>query len=340
MTPALRPARRLAVALLLLVAVDLVEPRVLSWLETARYEDPTTDFRFENSDLFGVSPLVDYLREHPRGRQPRVMFLGNSVTYGYALDVKEAVPAQFQQLLPSHKVFNVGVNAFEAGSAYLVAKAAIGSIDEAYLLSRTYPVANPLMAKLVDVEPADRVTFRLPPPPGALETTVAQALGFWRLYRDSYRLQAALLGTSSRQFIYLNKSRFARALIAPLRAQEAPATTRPAIEATTPLALAMPSPERVAALRQSGPPLVWAFADLFASHGKTLVLLQLPGYAEWLPEADLADFNRIGYPHVRIVRLQIPTGWMFDNVHVTADGARAVASVLAQERRRFQDQSR
>ena len=70
------------------------------------------------------------------------------------------------------------------------------------------------------------------------------------------------------------------------------------------------------------------------------MLLQLSGYAEWLPEADLADFNRIGYPHIRIVRLQIPTAWMFDNVHVTADGARAVANVLAQERREFLDQPR
>lgn len=340
MTPALGPARRLAIAVLLLVAVDRLEPGFLSRLETARYEDPTTDFRFENSDLFGVAPLVDYLRENPRGRQPRVMFLGNSVTYGYALSVNEAVPAQFQQLVPSHKVFNVGVNAFEAGSAYLVANSAIGAIDEAYLLSRTYPVANPLMAKLVDVEPADRTTFHLPAPAGALETRLARVLGSWRLYRDSYRLQAALFGTSSRQFIYLNKSRFARALIAPLRAQEPPAATRPAIAATTPLADVMPSPQRIAALRQAGPPLVWAFADLFASHGKTLVLLQLPGYAEWLPEADLADFNRAGYPHVRIVRLQIPTEWMFDNVHVTADGARAVANVLADERRQFRDRPR
>jgi lysophospholipase L1-like esterase len=129
-----------------------------------------------------------------------------------------------------------------------------------------------------------------------------------------------------------------RAETALLRDQ--PADARRAIEAATPVAEAMPSPARVAALRQSGPPLVWAFADLFASHAKSLVLLQLPGYAEWLPDADLADFNRIGYPHVRIVRLQIPPEWMFDNVHVTADGARAVASVLEQERQQFLGQPR
>lgn len=340
MTSALRPARRLAVAVLLLVAVDRLEPGVLERLESARYEDPTIDFRFENSDLFGVAPLVDYLRETPRGRQPRVMFLGNSVTYGYGLSVGETVPARFQQLVPSRKVLNVGINGFEAGSAYLVAKAAIGSIDEAYLLSHTNPVANPLIAELVDVEPTDRATFGLPGPPGALETRLDQLLSSWRLYRDSYRLQAALFGTSSRQYLYLNKSRFARALIAPLRAQEQPAAARPAVEATTPIAQAMPSPGRVAALRQQGPPLAWAFADLFRRHDKTLVLLQLPGFAEWLPDADLADFNRIAFPHARIVRLRIPIEWMFDNVHVTADGARAVAGALARERREFPNQPR
>lgn len=340
MTSALRPARRLAIAALLLVAVDRVEPGILSRLETARYEDPATDFRFENSDLFGVGPLVDYLREQPRGRQPRVMFLGNSVTYGYGLAVDQAVPAQVQRLLPSQKVFNVGVNSFEAGSAYLVAKAAIGAIDEAYVLCRPAPIADRLMTRLVPVEPADRAAFSLPRGPAALDTRFAQVLNSWRLYRDSYRLQAALFGTSSRQFVYLNKSRFAQALIAPVRAQNRPSASGPAIEAATPLAPEMPGPQRIAALRQAGSPMTWAFADLFASHGRSVVLLQLPGYAEWLPEADLADFNRAWYPHVRIVRLDIPLESTFDRLHLTADGARSAARVLMDERRRFQDVAR
>ena len=339
MTRALRPARRLAIALLLLVAFDRFEPGILSRLETARYEDPASDFRFENSDLFGVGPLVDYLREHPRGRRPRVMFLGNSVTYGYALPVERAVPAQFQRLLPSHKVFNVGVNSFEAGSAYLVARPAIQSIDEAYVLSLTEPSADPLMTQLVDVEPEDRVTFRLAQR-GALDTWLARPLGSWRLYRDSYRLQAALFGTATRQYIYLNKGRLARSLIAPLRAQEQPIVPRSPIEADTPVAPTMPSPARLAALRNTGSPMAWRFADLFASHRRTLVLLQLPGYAEWMPDADLADFNRAFHPYARIVRLRIPLEWTFDRLHFTADGARAAALALAEERRRFLDASR
>src|SRR5688572_27360788 len=93
-----RPARRLAIAAIVLVGVDLVEPGVLRRLETSRYEDLSTDFRFENSDLFGVGPLVEYLRDNPVGHQPRVTFLGNSVTYGYGLTAAEAVPGQYQRL--------------------------------------------------------------------------------------------------------------------------------------------------------------------------------------------------------------------------------------------------
>lgn len=340
MRPRRRAARRLAIALLLLAALDRFVPALLARLETARYEDPSTDVRFENSDLFGVGPLVDYLRENPRGQQPRLMFLGNSVTYGYGLTVDQAVPAQAQRLLPSHKVFNVGVNSFEAGSAYLVAKAAISAIDEAYVLSRTDPLADRLMPRLVPVDAADRRTFNLPAEPGPIDRRFVQLLNFWRLYRDSYRLQAALFGTSSRQYLYLNKSRFARALIAPLQAQGQRSAAGPAIAAETPVADVMPGPERLAALRSSGSRMTWAFADLFAAHGRSVALLQLPGYSDWMPEADLADFNRAGHPHVRIIRLRIPLDATFDRLHFTADGARSAAQVLVDERRQFLDRPR
>ena len=69
-----RAVRRLAFAVAALVAADRFEPALLRSVEEARYEDPGKDFRFENSDLFGLGPLIAYLREHPRGRQPRVLF--------------------------------------------------------------------------------------------------------------------------------------------------------------------------------------------------------------------------------------------------------------------------
>jgi hypothetical protein len=65
--------RRLVFAVAALVVADRFEPALLRSLEEARYEDPAKDFRFGNSDLFGLGPLVAYLREHPHGRQRRVL---------------------------------------------------------------------------------------------------------------------------------------------------------------------------------------------------------------------------------------------------------------------------
>jgi len=53
-----RPFRRLLIAVAVLIVADRFEPALLRSAETARYEDPARDFRFENSDLFGLWPLV------------------------------------------------------------------------------------------------------------------------------------------------------------------------------------------------------------------------------------------------------------------------------------------
>jgi hypothetical protein len=320
-----------------LIAADRVEPGLLSRLEASRYEDPATDFRFENSDLFGVGPLVDYLRDHPQGRQPRVVFLGNSVTYGYGLSAHEAVPAQFQRQLPSHKVYNLGVNGFEAGSAWLVAKASIAAVDEAYVLSRTDPVANPLMSRLIELSADDRTRFGLAEPQSALDRRLSAALGWWRLYRDSYRLQAALFGTSARQFIYLNKGQWGRGRPEPFHQQESGTVAVTAGVADAPMAEVSPSPARMEEIRLRAPVMLSAFADLFTRHRKSVVLLQLPGFADWLPEADVADFNRAWAPHARIVVLRFPPDSTLDGLHVDPQGARTVAAALAQERESYMD---
>ena len=116
-----RPARRLVFALVALVILDRLEPMVLRSLERTRYEDPARDFRFENSDLFALGPLVGYLRDHPRGPLRRVLFLGNSVMFGYELQASEALPARYQRLDTSAKVFNAGINGMATASSYLIA---------------------------------------------------------------------------------------------------------------------------------------------------------------------------------------------------------------------------
>jgi hypothetical protein len=259
MTRLPRPARRLIAALITLIIVDLAVPGVLRRLETSRYEDPSRDFRFENSDLFGIGPLVDYLREHPEGRQPRVMFIGNSVTYGYGLTAAEAVPGQYQRLDRGEKLLNVGVNGLDLGSAYLITKATLGAVDHVYLLSRTALVDEPLIGNRIPMDAEDARRFGVPAA-DRLEASLRRIAQHWALYRDSYRLQAALFGTSSRQFIYLHKGDLARALFSVAGAQPLAATPADGASATAPMAAGMPTDQRLSAMRENSPPMLWSFA--------------------------------------------------------------------------------
>jgi hypothetical protein len=329
-----RPARRLLVAAVILASLDIIEPRVLSSLEARRYEDLSTDFRFENSDLFGVGPLIDYLREHPGGRQPRVMFLGNSVTYGYGLSAADAVPGQFQRLDRSEKIFNAGVNGLESGSAYLIAKASRAAVNHIYILTRTTALVSPTLARRIPVDPDDAQRFGLPAPTG-LERSVAAVTNRWGLYRDAYRMQAALFGTSSRQFLYLNKGAAMRGIVAAVRAAETPPPQSiEEVEARTPVASSMPTPERLEALRLSSPLILRQLADVFRAGPASVVVLQVPGFADWLPDTtSVADFNRAYGPHLRIVMLDIPRRHLeYDGMHLTAAGAATTARALWRER--------
>ena len=92
-----------------------------------------TTFRFENSDLFALGPLVDYLRDHPRHQRRRVVFFGNSMIFGYFLTPAQAIPAQFQTLQPEARVYNAAVNGQEIGTSYLVGKAIVDSVDTIYV---------------------------------------------------------------------------------------------------------------------------------------------------------------------------------------------------------------
>ena len=322
------------VAVLFLFVVDAFVPSALRRLEEARYEDVVQDFRFENSDLFGVGPLLAYLAERPAGRQARVMFLGNSVIYGYGLSAAEAVPGQYQRLHRSEKVFNAGVNGFDAASIYLVAKAAISAIDRIYVLSRTYDAGTPIMVgRRVAIDDEDARRFGVPMP-DPIEEQLQRVADQWALYRHSYRLQAALLGTSARQYLYLHKGTFARRLVTTLTARtitEQPVDTE--VLATAPLAAEMPGPERLRDLRSVSSDLLWSFGELARSQGKALVILQVPGFSEWLPDADaVADFNRVYFPFARLVLLSVPAAQMTDGMHLTAAGSAATALALSRER--------
>jgi hypothetical protein len=320
-----RELRRLALVVTWLALADRFVLPILEPLEHERYERGQV-FRFENSDLFGLGPLADYLREHPKGDRPRTVFFGNSLVWGYGLRADTAFPAQFQKLHPDTKVFNIAINGFDMGSSYLIAKAMIDSVDRLYVLRRGTS-ADPMMPKLLRVSAEDARTFNVP---GAdrLEQTLERWMSWWRLYHYSYRLQAALWGSSTRQYIYLHKGELARSLVARVRAQERKADTpAAAMEIVRPMA-----PDSGSDIQMRGleirQPLMWTFASLARDHRKRTTFLHIDGYSESMDPEDVAVFNRVFAPFADIAVVRIPVELTFDRLHLTAPGSKALAEAL------------
>jgi hypothetical protein len=323
----LRPARRLIFAVVWLVVFDQFVPDVQHRVERHRYEGARA-FRFESSDLFALGPLVSYLRDHPHGERPRTLFLGNSVIFGYGLTAAEAAPARFQELHPETQVLNAAINGFELGGNYLVSKAIIDSVDRFYVMRGT-DVAHPLLASLIPVDPADLRAFHLQSP-DPVETRLQSIAGIWRLYASSYRLQAAVFGMSTRQYVHLLGDA-ARRVVAPdgrPAAVGSLASAAGSIQLTRGRSATQPTGERRAELQRQDR-LLWTFAELMYSHRKRAVLLQIGSATiDAMGESEIADFNAVFEPFVEMVRLTIPAALTFDARHLTAEGARRVAEAL------------
>jgi hypothetical protein len=315
----------------LALADRLVDP-ALSFLERERYERGRV-FRFENSDLFGLGPLVDYLREHPGRERPRTLFFGNSVVWGYGLSPDSALPAQFQKLEPAAKTFNVSINGFDMGSSYLIARAVIGSVDRLYVL-QSGAAADPILPSLIPIDAEDLRFFKLPQP-DRIERAFERSLDWWHLYRSTYRLQAALFGSSTRQYVYLHKRELASAAFARLHAGSPSGSSNAEENATIEIlrpAGAPPSSETGRSFQERYP-LMWRFGELARTHGKRTVFLRIEGYAEaMLPEA-IAAFNQRFGPGVEILVLRIPGSLRFDGLHLTAEGSAALAATLVRHER-------
>jgi hypothetical protein len=313
-----------------LAVADQFVPRLLSELEQRHYESAAV-FRFENSDLFALGPLVSYLREHPVHTGRRVAFFGNSVLWGLQLEASEAVPARYQQLRPATRAFNVAVNSFETGSSYLIAKAIIDSVDLLYV-QRAGTTANPMLPALMPVDAADVAAFGLQQPDW-LEQRLENAASVWRLYASNYRLQAALFGSSTRLFIYLHKGEVVRRLIPGWRSTAAPSEAGPiaddgGVTIAAPRAPLPISPERRRELRARDE-LTWRFAELVAVRGKRAVFLQFDTADRSLTDEAIAGFNAAFANSAEIARVHVPESLRFDGLHLTMQGATAVAQALA-----------
>jgi hypothetical protein len=337
-----RSARRLLFAALVLAAIDPLIPGLLHRLEAARYESGHV-FRFENSDLFSLGPVVQYLRQHPQGRRPRVVFFGNSVVWGYFLEPEQSLPAEFQRLTPTVHVFNMAVNGFESGSAYLISKNIVDAVDTIYLVlepsgrwdgvSSLGRTAHPMLPQLVRVEKEDLERFALTPP-DRVEARLADLLGVWSLYRDAYRLQAALFGTSTRVYVYQHKMSIPTTIWRTFRGRpanddaERASPPAPGVDVNVEMASA-PLPAARRRELAAAYPFLWEYAELVRTHQKHAVIVQIHGYSAAIRAVDRADLNLIFRPHVSFVEVSIPrTLRMADGLHLSAEGARAVAQAL------------
>jgi hypothetical protein len=315
--------RRIAAAAVTLAIIDVFVPGWVARAERSRYEGGHP-FRFEYSDLFAIGPVVAYLRDHPRGDRPRAVFLGNSVVWGYRLPPEDSVPARFQGLEPSVRVFNLAVNGFGIVSAYLMLKDVIDSIDTVYVhvggrevnagLARLIPVADEDVSRF-GLDAADRV-----------EESLERGLGFWRLYRYSYRLQAAVFGTSARNYVYAHKAALvggsADAGRTPDYAPNPPAAQP--LRFVHRVAATEPTPERRRALAEADPGL-WECAAVVRAHGKHAVF--------WTAEDSGAstawdEWNRVFLGSAAFVRIVVPADMLIDERHLTSNGSAAVAALL------------
>jgi hypothetical protein len=313
----LRPARRLFAAVVWLIVFDQFVPGLLRLVEHRRYEQ-TSAFRFESSDLFGLAPLISYFHDHPRGERPRAVFMGNSVMFGYELPAADAIPARFQERHPKTQVFNAAVNGFDLGSNYLVAKAMVDDVDRFYIMRGTAAI-HPRLSALIPIDPEDARAFHLATA-DPIEAGLQRIAEHWQLYGSSYRLQAAVFGTSSRESVHR--------LFSPPVMKTFPTQSETAeVTVTTWDNGKTPDEARRADLRRRDA-LLWTFAELLYVHQKRTDFLQLGTPTGAMGEEEIADFNAAFSPWVRIVGLTIPAPLIYDGRHVTPEGARRVAAAL------------
>lgn len=305
-----------------LIAFDQAVPPLLEHLEEKHYEG-TKAFRFENSDLFALGPLVQYLRDHRRHQHQRVVFFGNSMVFGYFLNPEEALPAQFQKVRPDARVYNAAVNGQELGTSYLVAKDIIDSVDVLYV-QVVGGEANAMLPSLIPVEDDDLLRFHLTPP-DRVEQRLQSWLGrVWHLYGLNDRLQAALFGTSTRVFLYIHKADLLHALRARREEHAWPASHGE---------ITLRAPREAGVVPRTNPQekIKNDLAELARAHHKRVVFLEF----EWTNNAtdrEDATFNAAYAPYAETVIVHVPPGMTFDGQHlVPAASAQAAAALVQHE---------
>lgn len=313
--------RRLLFLLLWLLLFDRAVPRLLEVAERRHYEGATV-FRFENSDLFGLGPFVEYLREHPRHERPRVVFFGNSMLFGYFLTPEQAIPAQYQRFQPGARVYNAAINGQELGTGYLVGKDILGDVDVLYV-QVIGDKANPILPSLIPIDDADLARFHLAPP-DRVEQRLQSWLGrVWQMYRLNYRAQAALFGTSARVYLYMHKRDIAR--LAHVRTLQ-PESFAPASEH---ISLRAPRAPGVVPAATEGQRMMVDLATLARGRGKRVVFIDFEWDGGAADDAGVGAFNAAFAPSAETVIVHLPKSITIDGEHPIPAAAAQIAEALA-----------
>ncbi len=229
------------------------------------------------------------------------------------------------------RVFNLAVNGFASGSAFLLLKTIVDSIDTVYLEIGGEAV-NSGLARLIPVGDGDMTRFGLERP-DRVEQRLEEFAGFWRLYRYSYRLQAALFGTSTRNYLYANKSAVLPRRGAPARDMTGSARLAPILPTNSQLVVAHPVAETPPAAERTrevarAEPWLWEYASFIRASGKRAVFYAIVRPHEADDRRDWADLNRIFRGSVVFVRVGVPDDLRIDQTHLSADGSKKLAVLL------------
>jgi len=318
--PATRFTRRLIFALLWLALLDPFVPPLLHRLEQQRYEGRST-FRFASSDLFGLGPFVSYLRDHPRGDGRRVVFFGNSMMFAYALESDESIPGQYERQQSGVRAFNAAINGETLATNYLIAKSIIGSVDVMYV-QIAGDAANPMLPALIPVDEADARLFGITGPDPFERRLQTIAGRTWRLYASNARLQAAMFGTSTRNFLYRR-----------IRDLPSPPPAHTWLDSGKPITLRVPRLSAVPSRSTRQQLLLRDFAELARSHQKRIVFLVFEHPGRHVDDSRFAALNAAYAPYAEVIVITIPPGRTYDGFHLMPAGCRDVAAALLQHER-------
>jgi hypothetical protein len=220
------------------------------------------------------------------------------------------------------------------GTAYLIVKATIDALDAVCVLEAGGTGRRdtiPSLPSLIPVEPTDVAQFQLTAP-DRTEARLRRLLEPWQLYSQSYRLQTAFFGMSTRQYVYMHKADLVRRALgrSPVPDPQTALSPEELADATRDVVVEIPrsvGTPRAGDLRAVSP-VLFDLATAIKTRGKRGVVFALAHHRPDLADSARADFNTWFAPYVTFVKITIPPRLLLDGTHLSAPGSAALAARL------------